>query len=307
MNPILLVHQTTGPTFRKRLVNNILDNLDSYLLFDNLILTDVKDDYSPLLSYPNIRIEYFDDLKKEYSWSTKYEPFPIKTKNEEEYAKFILDNSHPIPSSFFRFIFLSKDFENYNNVFFLNCDVINNFTPQLYNDFLELINNFKNDTAIGHNSYTRNQYKPELQFISEKYNISIKKENLESNDGNLFGYIFKDYNKKKQLGELFNNIVYSILVEDPIKLYNLGRHGNWSIKSEEIQSIVHSLLDIEVFPKENIMAKGFEICTYPEDRFWNWSSEGFKCNNISKKLFIEENYDILKTFYINRNQIWQYE
>lgn len=303
-NQVLLSHVAIGPTFRDRLLFNILNNLDSYLLFDNLILTDIKEDFEQLKHYPNIKIEYINDAKKDYPWSIEYEPLPIKTSSEEEYAKFIINNNYKLPSGTHRF---GLEYLEYKAVFFLNCDVICTFTPESYSEFISYLDKLDKDTVIGKNHFFHEGYSNEFDFISQKYDIPYNNTLLQSNDGNLFGYIFLDKNKQQEFVNLYNKITYSTLIENKDKLWKIGQHGIWGLNNEVIQSFIHNFLDIEVLPINSIMNEYFKIYTYPEDRFWSWAHGGFKCNLLSKKLFVKENKELLKEFYKERGQIWNYE
>lgn len=303
-NQILLSHVAIGPTFRDRLLSNILNNLDSYLLFDNLILTDIKEDFKQLKQYPNIKIEYINDIKKDYPWSIEYESLPVKTSNEEEYAKFIVNNGYKLPSGTFRF---GLRYLEYKAIFFLNCDIVCTFTPDSYNKLILNLNKINKDTVIGRNHFFYKNYSNEFNFISQKYDISYTNTSLQSNDGNLFGYIFLNKDKQQKFINLYNKITYSTLIENKDKLWRIGQHGIWGLNSEVIQSFIHNFLDIEVLPLDYIMGEYFKVHTYPEDRFWSWAHGGFKCNLLSKKLFVEENKELLKEFYKERGQIWTYE
>lgn len=303
-NPVLLSHIAIGPTFRSRLLFNILNNLDSYLLFDILILTDIKEDFKQLEQYSNIKIELIDEFRKDYSWSIEYEPLPLKTQNEEEYAKFIINNNYKLPSGLFRF---ALKYLEYKAIFFLNCDIVCTFDKDSYNKFIIELDNFKKDTVIGRNYFSFDNFFDEFNFISEKYNLPYNNTFLRSNDGNLFGYIFLNKDKQQKFIDLYNKITHSVLAEDKEKLYKLGKHGIWGLHSEAIQSLIHNFLDIEVLPQNSTIHENLKVYTYPEDRFWSWAHGGFKCNILSKKLFIEENKELLKEFYKDHNQTWTYE
>ena len=303
-NKVLLVHLAMGPTFRNRLLYNIVNNLENYLLFDNLIFTDDKSHFEELSKYSNIKRENINDTRKDYLWSIEHEPLPIKTNNEEEYAKFIANIDFKIPSGLFRFV---TNFFEYKAIFFLNCDIVVKFNKDTYQSFYNSLDQFNTDTVIGQNYFFYDSFQKELDFLSEAYeDLNFKHSKLESNDGNLFGYIFKNKNKQKEFLDLYNKITYAVLIEHPDKLSRLGTHGTWGLNSEVIQSIIHNLLDIQVLPSNHYLTEGFSVETYPEDRFWNWAQGGFKCNTISKDLFIKENYNLLKEFYKNRGQKWIY-
>lgn len=303
-NKILLVHTCMGPTFRNRLISNITHNINSYLLYDNLILTDNLDQFNIFTSYPNIKVKDINTIRKNTPWSIKLEPTPLKTNNESEYANFILNNNFCIPS-LFRFSLLEKNIKDYDSIIFLNCDVICTTDQNQYNNILSFLNKYDHDFVIGNHHFNFNSLKSELDIISKKLNFPYSNFNLNSNDGNFFMYCFKNKNKIKDFLKLYNDIVYEVLNNKNKKLYKLGKHSNWKIQSEGIQAIIHTLLNIKVYPNNAILKKSFKINTYPEDRFWNWPTI-FKTNNISKKYFIEENKELLKQFYKQKNQPWLY-
>lgn len=305
-NKILLAHVSIGPTYRKRLLSNIINNIDNYLLFDNLILTDDINFFETLNKYSNIKIEYINDIRKNFEWSIKYESIPIKTNNEEEYANYVVNNLFKMPSGLFRFSFLKENIEEYDLIVCMNCDIICKINKEIYNNIIENLSEYGHDFVIGNHGFTWDNFKTELDIISSKFNISYDDINLNTNDGNLFMYHFKNKSKIKKFLELYNNIVYETLVEGNQELYRLGNHASWGLNSEAIQAILHTLLDIKVYPNNSTFREGFQINTYPEDRFWNWPTGGFKTNTVSKELFIQENKELLKEFYKYRGQTWQY-
>jgi hypothetical protein len=305
-NEILLTYVAIGPTFRDRLLYNVLNGLESYLLVDLLILTDIVDDFNALSKYPNIKVQNYNDLRQDYPWSLEYEALPMATKDEKEYVDDIRLNQIRISGCLWRFVLLMEGIEAYKAIFFINCDVFFKLPPDQYNAFIQSLEFDTEDSAVGHGHVLRaSEFGHTAKFIAEQNQMPYLENLMNSNDGNLFGYCFKNKAKLKQLFEMMNNIVYKALVEKDPNYFFLGPHGVWGANNEPIQAIAYSLLNITSYPGHSLLYSAFAINTYPEDRFWNWPHI-FQTSQISKQDFINLNYDNLKQFYADRNQPWSY-
>jgi hypothetical protein len=196
--------------------------------------------------------------------------------------------------------------ETYKALFLANCDVPFKLHPDQYNTFIQSLEFNTEDSAIGHGIVNR---APEFgniaKLVAEQNQMPYLENLMWSNDGNLFGYCFKNKAKLKQLFEIMNDIVYKALVEKDPNYFYLGPHGVWGSNNEPIQAIAYSLLNITSYPGHDSLYSAFAINTYPEDRFWNWPHV-FQTSQISKQDFINLNYDNLKQFYADRNQPWPY-
>jgi hypothetical protein len=306
---MLLVYYTIGPTFRNRIVYSILKNIESYSLFDVLIMTDMKEDpiFKSLESYKNIIIKDIDELRKDYPWSIEYEKLPIKTLNEKEYATYVLEKDWVIPGSIWRFVFCLPEIEKYDAIFVCNCDIECKADQLIYDSIKNSFSSLNKDMVIGNGGYDfTDRFGDLANIIIKENNYQQLNPRLYSNDGNFFCYTFKNKNNIKNYLDIFNNIVYEILVNNREDLFILGRHGIWAVNNEPIQSIVHSILDIDVASLTFEVNRGFSILTFPEDRFWNWCQGDFICTLESKEEFIKINYERLKSFYISRGQLWNY-
>jgi hypothetical protein len=304
---VLLTYFAIGPTFRERVLYNILNNLSSYVLVDLLILTDRVEDFEVLSKYGSIKVINLDDLRRNHPWSNKYEALPIVTRNDVEYAKDILDNSRSFSFALWRFVLLLDNIETYRAIFFSNCDVLFYLAPENYEDFLESLNFSTNDIAIGNGIVNYSGHFKEIaEHLAKEYSLESLESLICSNDGNLFGYCFKNKTKLKQLFELIDRIIYKTLVEGCKEYWQLGRHGIWSTNNEPIQAIAHSLLNIHTYPGSYDLYKAFKINTYPEDRSWSWCTGPFKSTPFGKQHFININYDDLKNMYAAKQQPWIY-
>lgn len=310
---LLLVYNTMGPTSRERSVINILDNLTSYSYFDVLLMTDYKEDpvYNSIRHLSNIIIKDIDELRNNHPWSIEHELLPIKTLNDEEYATYLVNKNMALSSCLWRFAFLLEGIEDYDGVLFCNTDIVFTGNEITINDLETSIKKFTKSTMFGHGVYDRTErFKNEFNFIAKHNNFQIKKDYLWSSDGNFFCYCFKSKNEMVEFFHIMNTIVYNILVEKIPELFFLARHTMWSLHSEEIQSIVHALTDIDISENLNIFYTMVNLMRYPEDRFWNWGiwlpSQEMKNTTKGKKHFIEMNYDLLKKYYEHYGQTWRY-
>jgi hypothetical protein len=306
---MLIVYFPVGPTFRNRVVYSILKNIESYSLFDILIMTDFKEDpiFNSLREFTNIIIKDIDELRKDYPWSIEYEKLPVKTTNEKEYALDITKNEKLISSSIWRFAFCLPEIEKYDAILFCNCDIECKANIDTFNNIKNDFNLLTKDTVIGNGGYDfTDQFSSIANIIIKENNYTQLNPKLYSNDGNFFCYSFKNKNNIKNFLDILNNIIYQILVNNREDLFFLGRHGIWSLNNEPIQSIAYSILGIDVLPNILSINTGFSVFTFPEDRFWNWSQGDFICTLESKEEFIKINYERLKSFYINRGQFWNY-
>jgi hypothetical protein len=309
---ILLIYFPIGPTFRERVVYNIVNNKKDYSYYDILIMTDIKEDpiFDQLSEFNNINIVDIDKLRKDYQWSVEHEPLPIKTYNQSDYANYIMGkygNENLISSAIWRFAFLLPNIKNYDSIVVCNCDIVCANHEENYNMLVNDLTNYENDIAIGDGGMDfTDKYITTAKIIEKDLDITLKKERLISNDGNLFCYSFKDKNKIEQFFNVYNKIVYEILVNKNPNYQILGKHTLWMLHNEEICSIIYSLLDIDCLPKTHYMRYSYSIHYYPEDRFWNWTMENFETSNISKQDFIEKNYEKLKNFYNLRGQYFNY-
>jgi len=294
-NKILLTYIAIGPTYRDRLLLNITSTPESYKLVDLLILTDIVDDFNILSEYSNIKVQNLDDLRQNHPWSFKYESLPLATKDETKYVDDIIKNQKFFPGTVWRFALLIKGIEDYKAIFFANCDVLFKLTKEYYDIFIKSLEFDTEDNVIGNGAVNYSSTFNNLtELYSKQNNISYQENLIESNDGNLFGYCFKDKNKYKRLFEIIDDIIYQTLVKKDINYFQLGQHGIWSTNNEPIQAISYSLLNINTYPGSEELYLAFSINTYPEDRFWSWGSNDLITSNISKQDFINKNYNYFK-------------
>jgi hypothetical protein len=306
---ILLIYFTMGPTFRQRSVDTIIKNKGSYDLFDILLMTDYKNDpaYDVLKSYDNITIVEIDELRKEYQWSIDFEKLPIKTLSDQEYATDIIENDIKIPSSIWRFALAHPGIEKYDALMFLNCDVQCVATEDAIMPVIKLFSECETDTVIGHGLYNyTDQFRQTADQLSMDFGLNKITRDLLSTDGNFFSYVFKNKTNIKKYLEIMNRIIYEILVEKKDHLFFLGQHSTWLTHNEAIQSIVNASLDMDIHPHPGYIYHNFELKRYPEDRFWNGSSDIFICTLEGKSHFIKTNYNELKAYYEQYSQVWNY-
>lgn len=306
-NEVLLTYIAIGPTYRDRLLYNVLNGLESYQLVDLLILTDIVDDFDVLLKYHNIKVQNLNDLRKDHPWSLEYEVLPLATKNETEYVDDIFLNQRTFSFALWRFVLLIEGIETYKALFFANCDVLFKLQPDQYDVFIKSLDFSTEDSVIGygHVSYTH-IFKDLVKIYAEKNKLPYLENLIEGNDGNLFGYCFKNKTKFKQLFEIMDSIIHQTIVEKDINYLQLGQHSIWLTNNEPIQAIAYSLLNITSYAGHNSLYSAFAINTYPEDRFWSWVGGTLINSLTSKQDFINTNYNNLKKFYADKQQPWIY-
>ena len=305
----LLVYFPVGPTFRNRVVYNIVNNRESYSLFDVAILTDMPTDtvFDQIRNDQNTRILNINDLRRDYPWFIEHEGLPIKTLNEQEYALDIMNNNRVIPSCVWRFAFSIDNIKSYSAIIFCNCDVVCVSNPNHLEEMKNNFNSFSNDVVIGNGIYDfTEKYLEIAKKLSLESGLVLKRDKLMCNDGNFFCFSFKNKEKIEEFYSFFNKLIYEIVVTKREDLYSLERHSSWLVNNEGVQAILTSLFDIEVIPNTSEILKNFSIRTYPEDRFWNWPQGNFETSTISKQDFINKNFEKLKKFYLERGQNWNY-
>lgn len=321
-NKLLLVQIAVGPTYRNRLLNNLIKN-ESYDLFDVFIMTEDVDYFSSVSHKPNLFIKNINDIRKNYPWSLEFEKIPPKIDSEEDYAKLYIEENYKFPTMIERFVWDWEYAENYNAFIFMNCDILpiadtesyklleNYFTnPTIKNPFSDIEDVLENKIIVipgggSHDVGYHTYLKEFAEKINDKYQVTTKEiENVfPITDGNFRTFKFPDTKLIKPFFKLVNNVVHDVFTDNTY--FVMREHSMWLLNSELILSIIFNLLDVRLFPNtaEWGFHGSFAINCYPEDRFWNWSA-GMQNSSISREDFIQKNYNTLETFYKNRGQLF---
>lgn len=322
-NKILIMHVAIGPTYKERLLNNLI-NCDGYDLYDVLVLTDQIEYFDSVKNKNNFFIKDINEFRKNYPWSIEHEKIPNEKTDEVKYAKERLSDIK-FPTLIERFLFDWEEADRYDGFITMSCDVIplknieefkiteKYFTEKISrHPMQEDDSDLKNKIIIipGDSTYDYEHHKYLIDYaedINQNYKITDKKiiYKFPVNDGNFRSYNFPDKESRKKFFNLINNIVYDIYVNN--KYFLIGDHCHWRGNAEYIMSIVMNLMDGIFFPRSDftgLTTRLFRVDCYPEDRFWSW---GWDYDiEKGKKGFIEKNYDQLKTFYENRGQKFPY-
>jgi hypothetical protein len=316
-----------GPTYKKRLLNNLKTN-KGYEKYDVLLITDDIEYWDEIKNKENIFIEHIDELRKDYPWSIENEKLPIEKRDEIKYAKEIIENNFKFPTLLQRFGFIWKNAKNYDGFLWLNTDVVpKDLTDYHVNEMnryfskKELSNNcFGNDIDVPKNKivmcpggglWDKVHHSHLLDYtkkINDKYKITNNEiiNDFLLFDGNFITYNFPNENYCVDFFNLMDNILKEYF-ENKEEFFFLGQHTMWLTGQEYITSIVMNLMGGIMVPLNSCNILGnetFSVFCYPEDRFWNW---GWECDiNEGQDGFIKNNYDKLKLFYENRGQDWVY-
>jgi hypothetical protein len=321
---ILINQIAVGPTYKRRLLNNLL-NYKSYDFFDVLILTEDVEYFSSVSDKPNLFIRDVNEIRKDYPWSLELEKIPPVIHDEDEYSKLYTENNYKFPTMLERFSWGWERAEMYDGFISMNCDVLPTATDESYE---ELSNYFANpveqhpthptlDSLVnkiivipGGSTYDQQHHGHLLQFaqkINDKYKITDKPLNFhfQVTDGNFRTFKLPSRKHIRPFFELVNNIVYDILTDD--EFFLLHTHTMWNIHSEYLFSIILYLFEGHAFymTSEWGFSKSFLINCYPEDRFWSWGA-GMDCSTTNRQDFVQKNYNLLKQFYEARGQVFPY-
>jgi hypothetical protein len=332
-NNALLVCLGIGPTYKKRLLNNLKTN-NGYDKYDILLITNDVEYWYEIKNKENIFIEDIDDLRKDYPWSIENEKLPIEKRDEIKYAKEIIFNNFKFPTLLERFCFIWKNAKNYDGFIWLNTDVL---PKEIVDKQVEGMNKYFSKKEFSNSLFGLDIDTPKKQIvmcpggskfdmhhypilveytkkINNKYKIT---ENSISNDfyafdGNFITYNFPNKNYYVQFFDLINNILKDYF-ENKEEFFFLGTHTIWSTSEEYIVSIVMKLMNGVFVPLNSCNILGnqtFSVNCYPEDRFWNWGWDSPVITesqiNEGQEGFIKRHYDRLKSFYESRGQKWVY-
>lgn len=298
----LIVYTAIGPTFRARVINNIL-NHTGLQFFDVLVLTDLKEDFA-FLQKQNLFVENINSLREE--WSIKHETLLAPTKDETAYANECRAKKHRYPHSISRYSFKFKNIEDYNGILLLDCDIEVKYTRETLHKFHTFLNSLKQNTVIGHGTFDMSNnanVKAAGKEYSELLNLPVS--NLESgylvSDGPVRIYKFIDKQSLLRFIEVSDFITKDIYEKQKQGLLE----GSWNILSELHYAIINKILNMNVLSRsESYFCGHNELCcsTFPEDRFWH-GFPGWEFNIFvnSKEEYVRVNYDLLKKFYETHN------
>jgi hypothetical protein len=308
-NKALIVFTAIGPTFRKRVIDNI-QNHTALKYFDTLVLTDIVDDFDEVKRY-NLFVRDINTLRDD--WSKTHEVLPTPTKDVVAYANEMRVTSRRYPYSIQRYSFNLENIENYKGVLLLDCDIHVKYDDTTITKFYNYLDNIKINTVTGHNvyDYTGNDnIKNAVVKYSKLLNLPVS--NLDDgyllNDGPVRIYKFVN---KQSIQQFLN--VYSFIIKDAFERVDLHlTSGSWNILAEPVLAIIYKLLNIKVVGRSfdyGCDNSTLTCRTFPEDRFWN-SFPGWEFNLTanSKEGFVKLNYTLLKNFYEKHNHLveWPY-
>ena len=326
MNRLLIVALGFGPTYKKRLLDNIKNN-DGYDLYDVLIITDDIEYWDEIKNKNNIFVEHIDDLRKDHQWSVENEKLPQEKRDDVKYAKEIIENNFKFPTLLHRFAFIWKMAENYDGFLWLNTDV----TPIKNDEEFKKIEEYFYDKKLSSNCFGLDIDIPKYKMIlspgsgkyddyhqpflleyakkiNDKYKITDKEVKFDFNvfDGNFVTFNFPNKTYYVDFFNLLNNILKEYF-ENKKEYFFLGTHTIWLNHQEFITSIAFNLMDGIMIPTNVCNGLGnqtIKINCFPEDRFWSW---GWECDiNEGQDGFVKKNYNKLKEFYENRAQKFNY-
>jgi hypothetical protein len=309
---LLLVHFVVGPTYKDRMIYNLL-TYPSYSFFDVLILTNDVEYFSSISHMINVFVVDIDEVRKDYPWSIDLETVPKEKISEELYAKEMTSSWVKVPTLMERFAFIWKNAQNYDGFLFLNSDVIPVMNETHYEKILDYfvkpisIKGYEDKIIFIPSGGVNGDVKlPNLEEdtleINNRYKITDKPLDFRAfihNDGNFRTFKFPDKSKIKPFFDILNTIVYEVKVAK--RLPRLGVHTIWDLHSEQIVTIALNLsgaVGLPMSPFSGIEAGDvFRLESYPEDKFW--LSDIMTPSNISKQDFIEKNSIKLNEYYQN--------
>jgi hypothetical protein len=317
MNKVLYGHVATGPTYKNRVVDNIL-NYESYKYFDVLILTDDPNYhlFDSIRNYKNVFIEDINKYRSNFKQFDKFEVLPESTLDEIQYAnqiKNLASQKNRYPLHLQRFMLIYEKISDYKYLLMADCDMKPVMTPDGYEKFMSYLDNDMPENSVSSNRcyypWQDREYVKEFLFnISNELNREIKDYNLiDGFDNPMKIFKLDSPEKYKSLFDTWNYCLFKAFNDD--KDYFIVPMS-WGIASEIILSIIYKLENIKVNKeaKDYLGLEGIKSFTYPEDRFWDdLSHRGFDISGKSKKEFIENNFVKLKNFYLEFNQHFPYE
>lgn len=322
-NKILLGYLAVGPTFRKRVVTNIINYTSSYNFFDVLILTDnpLSREFDKIKEFKNVFIENISLYMEQHPEFFEYEKLQNPQISENEYKEGF---QYKFPLNLQRYILKYKNIDKYNYIAMLDCDVIPRHNieefKEMYN-FLE--NELSDNVVISHRAiyfYYEDFHREFLKKISQKLKISTKNfkkyQNWDNKESQLVTFdnpfkLFKitDFKKTKTLFDMWSTILLEMYCDTRARTSIVS--GSWNYMVEGVMAYVYPFSGIELIPPgpHSHHIRKFMVYTYPEDRFWHnvVNAEGIDLSGNTQAEFIQNNRTFLKKFYQERGQKWTYE
>lgn len=308
-NKSLIVYTALGPTFRRRVKNNIV-NHPGLELFDVLVLTDLVEDFNSVQK-ANIFVKNIDSLRED--WSKKYEKLLTPTTDETLYANECRAINLRYPHSISRYCFKFEGVENYKAILLLDCDIEVRYTLESLACFNNLVDSLKQNTVIGHGCYDMSN-NVSVRTAGAEYSKIFNSSLRDLNEGYLVGdgpvriYKFLDKQSLNQFIEVSNFIIKDIYEKNNKKMLE----GSWNILSELPFAVINKILNMSVLCRDESKFCGhneLRCSTFPEDRFWHgFPGWEFDTTVNSSVEYIRVNHVLLKKFYeIHNHHIkWPY-
>jgi hypothetical protein len=325
MNTILLSYLVIGPTFKKRMITNLLTS-PSYKLFDILILTDDP----AYFEHPHIqdmKNVYVDDIRsyiQHYPEFHEHEIVPASHLTEQEYKQEIL--KHKFPLNLQRFALKYKNIKNYEYIAMLDCDVIPYYDEIEFEELYKFLQDNMPSNSVTSNRaiYFYDDYRQYFNFMEKlatELNIDVATFKKYSNwDNKLYSLVSFDnplkllkINNIKKIEEFFKYWNYVLLKLYTTELYeNSYFQGSWNTLVEGCLPIVYAFSDIEIYLPQNELAhhlSKFITHTFPEDRFWAnvTNNPDLIVSGDTQEEFININKHLLKNFYEHQGLKFPYE
>lgn len=321
MNKILIGYLPIGPTFKDRVVTNLL-NFESYKYFDVLILTDDPEypGFEKISHMDNVIIDDLNKHRERFPEFFPYEMLPAEKRVEKTYKDEIiglLSKGTTFPLHLQRFILNYENIDKYPYIFPCDCDV----TPIIDNqsDYERLLNYLENDMPTNSTSsnrcYQEWQARPGVREFTERWSVKLNRTidyttPIDTFDNPFKVYKFESSEKCSQFFNLWNDCLIDAFSSTEFNIFV----GAWNNFCETMLAIVNKLEGIKVNTetKDYQSVSCFRTFTYPEDRYWC-----FNVNNggavipsdktcDSKDEYVQKNYEELKKFYISYGQKWNY-
>ena len=314
---ILLAYLPIGPTYKDRVVSNLL-KFDSYKYFDILLLTDDPEyeGFQKIAHLPNVIIDDVNKHREQFPEFLKYEILFDEKTSDSLYRKQVVEGrtkGEIFPMHLQRFVLNYENIDDYPYIMTADCDV----TPIIPNDgeyesLMDYVQNIMRVNSVSSNRcYQEWQDRGDVKEFTKKWAQQLGKHFDPTSPIDTFDNPFKimkfeSPTIRKEFLNIWNMTLLDLFEHPETQVV----FGSWNFSCEMLLAVLYKLGGIRV-NKEDVHYTGvrhMKTFTYPEDRFWNdVSGRGLNVGCESKLEFIKTNEEELKKFYMDYGQDYPYE
>lgn len=328
MSKVLLGYTPIGPTYKNRIVNNLL-NFDGYKFFDVILLTNDPNysEFDKIRHFPNVIIKDVNKDREEYSQFSNYEKLAEEKNDTKIYAEQAVDlwinQKLPFPLHLQRFILNYQDISKYKFIIMSDIDIIPQHTEEDFNTMMyHLENNMPENSVSSIRGYQEWQNRLGVNDFIKEWAEKLGK-NIDHStpvcgfDNPIKLLKFSSPEKIKEFFDLWNTLLWDSFTNPKYQSADTTVISNcWGQGSETLIAILYKLFPItlNLEASDYLSMYHFKSFTFPEDRYWS-----FGVNHLgivmsyhfdvipSQEEYIQNNYDNLKKFYEVFHQIKEFK